>query len=723
MAQHDPIEIPGASPPPPVLVVNDRLSQRVAIRAMLSSLDVVVAEADSGRAALRAVLGRRFAVILMDVRMPSMDGYETADLIRQRSESSRTPIIFLTAFGSQDDRASLVAYESGAVDFIVTPVVPEVLRAKVAAFVDLFLRSEELERSLVSITTLNAALRDSQASTQAVLDSVADGILTVGDGGLIEAFNPSARLLFGYREEDVIGQPLTLMIAPARRAEFPDLASAAPGALVGTRTPGRPIETLGCRHDGSTFAMDIEYRVISLGGRSLTLAFVRDVSERQAYTESLERHALHDDLTGLANRTLFCEHGSKALATGKRNNEPRAVVVMDLDGFKQVNATLDHDQGDLVLKQVAKRLTAVLREADVVARLGGDEFAILPGGATDLTAAAELAWKIQQACKPGFVITDQVVYISASVGIAMFPEHGTTPAALLRRAAAAMHLAKRSGSGHAVFDATQETDVARQLALLVDLRQCVARGELVLHYQPKIDLATREISGVEALVRWQHPTLGLLAPDSFIPEVERTALIGPVTRWVLNETLRQQSAWREEGFDLTVAVNISAHSLRPNSNLPDVVAELTHTWGTVPDRLTLELTEGALIDAPAPDILERLDKLGVRISIDDFGTGHSSLSYLEPLPVDEVKIDTSFITNLSADGDIAIIVRSMVDLAHSLGLSVVAEGVENQAAMDLLIEYGCDSAQGYLLGRPAEAEALARCLTESLHPQRVALGQ
>jgi diguanylate cyclase len=304
----------------------------------------------------------------------------------------------------------------------------------------------------------------------------------------------------------------------------------------------------------------------------------------------------------------------------------------------------------------------------------------------------------------------------------MFPEHGATPAVLLRRAAAAKHLAKRSGTGHAVFDATQETDVVRQLALLVDLRQCAARGELILHYQPKIDLATREIAGVEALVRWQHPKLGLLAPDSFMPEVERTALIEPVTRWVLNEALRQQSSWREDGFDPTVAVNVSAHSLRSNSNLPEVVAELTQAWGTAPKRLTLELTERALIEAPAPDILERLDKLGVRISIDDFGTGHSSLSYLQPLPVVEVKIDTSFITHLSAEGDAAIIVRSMIDLAHSLGLSVVAEGVEDQAAMDLLIEYGCDSAQGYLLGRPSEAGALTRWLTESAHRQRVALG-
>jgi len=286
-----------------------------------------------------------------------------------------------------------------------------------------------------------------------------------------------------------------------------------------------------------------------------------------------------------------------------------------------------------------------------------------------------------------------------------------------------MYLAKRSGTGHAVFDAAQETTVARQLALLVDLRECVARGELVLHYQPKIDLRTREITGVEALVRWQHPELGLLAPDSFMAEVERTALVEPVTRWVLGEALRQQRSWRDVGLDLTLAVNISAHSLRHGSSLPDMVAELTQTWGTAPERLTLELTEGALIEAPAPEILDRLDTMGERISIDDFGTGHSSLAYLQPLPVDEIKIDTSFVTKLSAGSEIAVIVQSMIDLAHSLGLTVVAEGVENQAAMDLLIAFGCDSAQGYYLGRPCAGEELSRWLGESPYRPRAAVGQ
>jgi diguanylate cyclase (GGDEF)-like protein/PAS domain S-box-containing protein len=714
MANDGPVEALGVSrPAPPVLVVNDREDQRVAVRAMLASLGVVVVEADSGRAALRVVLRQTFALILMDVRMPTMDGYETAKLIRQRRETRRTPIIFVTAFGRDDHPETLAAYASGAVDFIFTPVVPDVLRAKVSVFVDLFMQSQELQRSLESITTLNAALRNSEASTQAVLDNVADGIVTAGEGGVIESFNSSARALFGYREEEVIGQPLTLMIAPARRDEFLSLTKAPPGLLTERGTQDRATETLGRRQDGSTFPMEVEHSVMKLGDRSHTLAFVRDVSERKAYTEALEHQALHDVLTGLANRTLFGEHALQALASAKRNDESRAVLVMDLDGFKQVNDRLGHDQGDILLRQVGERLVAALRETDTIARLGGDEFAILPAGATGLAGAGAVAWKIQQTFAAEFKINDDVVHVSASIGIALFPDHGRTPAELLRRADAAMYVAKKSGSGHAVCDAAREKQAAQQLALLVDLRQSIAREELVLHYQPKINLGTREISGVEALVRWRHPVQGLLSPASFMPEVERTELITPVTRWVLNEALLQQRTWREEGVDLTMAVNISAHSLRHNSDLPDLVAELTKTWGTAPDRLILELTESALIEAAAPDILGRLHSMGERMSIDDFGTGYSSLAYLQRLPVDELKIDRSFVTRLAAASDDAVIVRSTIDLAHNLGLTVVAEGVEDQIAMDLLVGYGCDSAQGYLLGRPCPAQELTTWLTES----------
>jgi EAL domain-containing protein (putative c-di-GMP-specific phosphodiesterase class I) len=276
-----------------------------------------------------------------------------------------------------------------------------------------------------------------------------------------------------------------------------------------------------------------------------------------------------------------------------------------------------------------------------------------------------------------------------------------------------MYEAKRSGAAHAVFDAEHEQQLARHLALLGDLRHCIEREQLVLYYQPKVDLASRTVSGVEALIRWSHPTLGLLPPASFMPEVERIELIAPITRWVLEEALRQQGAWREDGLDLTIAVNIAAPSLRPGSDLPDTVAELIAGQGVAPDRLTLELTERSLIEAGAPDVLNRLHVMGVNVSVDDFGTGYSSLAYLQRLPVDEIKVDRSFVTNLLEASDNEVIVRSTVDLAHNLGLRVVAEGVEDEAVLKLLANYGCDHAQGFFFSRPRSAADLKSWLTDS----------
>jgi EAL domain-containing protein (putative c-di-GMP-specific phosphodiesterase class I) len=298
----------------------------------------------------------------------------------------------------------------------------------------------------------------------------------------------------------------------------------------------------------------------------------------------------------------------------------------------------------------------------------------------------------------------------------MFPDHGGTTVSLLNCADLAMYAAKRSGLGHAVFDPVHEAQTADHLALLGDLRHCVTRNELVLHYQPKVDLASGRISGVEALIRWQHPRHGLLFPASFMPAVERTQLIAPLTRWVLNEALRQQRAWRDEGLDLTMAVNVSSRSLRPDSGLIDDVTETTALWDTAPGHLTLELTEGALIEDAAPVVLTRLHEMGERLSIDDFGTGYSSLAYLQRLPVDELKIDRSFVMNLDAVNDDAIIVRSTIDLAHNLGLTVVAEGVESEQAAAMLLAYGCDGVQGYHFGRPSAGEDLLALLRNPVAP-------
>ena len=704
-----PVEPSGAA----VLVVDDDARKRLAIQAMLAPLEYTVVEADSGRAALRAVLRQPFAVILMDVRMPTLDGYETAKLIRQRPEFGRTPIIFVTAFG-RDETETADAYASGAVDFIFTPIIPDVLRAKVAAFVSLFRQAEELKRSLDAITKLNAALRDSEVRARAVLQNVADAIVTAGEEGLIESFNRSARRLFGYREEEVVGQPLKLIVAPSHHDDFSEAARARWSQLTAKEGPVASTETVGCRKDGSCFPMEMDVSRMQVGERTVTIGAIRDIAGRKAYTEALEHRALHDDLTGLPNRTLFGDRMDRAIAYADRSGEPRGVLLVDLDEFREINETLGRETGDELLKAVAERLCGAMGESDTVARLRADEFGILRAGETDVETAAVVAWKVREALEHPFEIGGNVVDVRASIGIAFFPEHGRATDDLLRRADLAMHQAKESGTGLAVFATEPEDTTTRRLTLLSELRDCITRGELVLHYQPKIDLTgEHRTTGVEALVRWHHPVHGLLQPADFMPEAERSELIEPLTTWVLDEALRQQRVWSDAGLDLTMAVNISARSLMRGSTLPDTVARLTDAWGIAPGRLILELTESAIIDADVPDVLDLLHAMGESLAIDDFGTGHSSLVYLQRLPIDQVKVDRSFVMNLAtAPGD-AVIVRSTIDLAHNLGLTVVAEGVEDEVALAMLIEYGCDSAQGYYFSRPCPADELTQWLIDS----------
>jgi diguanylate cyclase (GGDEF)-like protein/PAS domain S-box-containing protein len=703
----------GSLPAPVILVVDNNAAKRMAMRAMLAPLGYGVMEVDSGREALRAVLRESFAVILMDVRMPNLDGYETAKLIRQRPQSELTPIMFVTAFGC-DEAETATAYASGAVDFIFTPIHPEVLRAKVSAFVDLFVQSQELQRSLESITSLNAALRASEVRSRAVLQNVADGIVTAGEGGLIESFNRSAQQLFGYHEEEAIGQPLRLIVAPSHHDEFSESARAKWSLLEAKEIPAESSETVGCRKDGSCFPMELDISQMQIGERTFTIACIRDISGRKAYTEALEQRMLHDALTGLPNRILFADRVDRAVAFADRGDESRAVLLVDLDKFRELNDALGRAKCDVLLQAVAGRLRGAMRDSDTVGRLGGDSFGVLPSAETDVEAAAAIGWKIRDVFEHPFLIAGDAVEVRASIGIALFPQHGRATADLLRRADLAVHHAKSSGDGIGVFVVDPEDQTAHRLTLLNELRDGIPRGELVLHYQPKIDLtAGPRTTGVEALVRWQHPTEGLLMPAQFMPEAERSELIKPLTSWVLNEALRQQRAWSDAGLDLTMAVNISARSLTRHSDLPATVAKLTETWGIAPGRLILELTENAIIDAEVAQVLELLHAMGERLAIDDFGSGHSSLVYLQRLTIDEIKVDRSFVINLpSAPGD-AVIVRSTIELAHNLGLTVVAEGVEDQATLEILVEDGCDSAQGYFFSRPCAADELTTWLTES----------
>jgi diguanylate cyclase (GGDEF)-like protein/PAS domain S-box-containing protein len=693
-----------------ILVVDDTPSKRLAIRAILEPLGLTIVEADSGEKALHEVMGRTFAVILMDVQMPLMDGYETARLIRMREECEDTPIIFVTAHSS-DEAQIAVAYASGAVDFIFAPIFPEILRAKVAIFVELFLSARALERSLSDVTTLGERYRDGEAQIRSVLDHVADGIVTVNRDGIIESFNRAACDLLGYGENEAIGQPFSLMVVPEHSRDLADHEKVTLQLFAEDQRGTGSTEARGCRKDASTFPMEIDLSDVQLGTRQVHIACLRDCSERQRYTETLKYKALHDDLTDLPNRVLFEDRAGNAIRLALRAKKQLALLLLDLDEFKVVNDTLGHHTGDQLLQHVAARLTECLRDGDTVARLGGDEFAILPLGEIDLPGVATVAWKIQQALAPPFVIDDEIIEINASIGMVLAPLHGDNVDDLVRRADLAMYGVKHSGGGYALFATEQEEAPARRLALLDNLRHCIERDELVLHYQPKIDLTTRETVGVEALIRGNHPSRGLLMPGEFVPEVEGNELMISISKWVIEEALTQLHAWREDGFDLTMAVNLGARCLTEGSGIFEKVEEVTTALDIPPDKITFELTESALIDTDGPEMLARLETMNV--SIDDFGTGYSSLVYLQRLPVVEIKADRSFVSSLTSVDSDAVIVQSIVDLAHNLSVQVVAEGVEDDETMGRLLDFGSDAAQGYYFSRPVPSADLARWLEAS----------
>jgi len=426
---------------------------------------------------------------------------------------------------------------------------------------------------------------------------------------------------------------------------------------------------------------------------------------------TLRSEANTDALTGLANRRRFMRRLEHVADAGASERPPVALLLIDLDHFKELNDALGHQAGDRLLEQVGPRLEAAVPAADVLARLGGDEFAILVPAGPAAQAAIAAAAAVRAALEEPFVLSDLSLHVEASIGIAVFPDHGTDGAMLLRRADIAMYRAKAARSGVEIYAAGGDEHGRDRLVLAGELREAIGNRELVLHYQPKADLQTGQVVGVEALVRWQHPERGLLGPDVFIPIAEQTEIIRPLTEYVLIHALAQCERWRQDGLDLTVAVNISVNNLL-DARFAERVKALVDDSGTAPSRLTLEITESVIMADPvrALDVLARLGEIGVGLSLDDFGTGYSSLALLKRLPVQELKIDRSFVMSMAADGNDAAIVRLAVQLAHNLGLHIVAEGVETAGAWGQLTEMGCQHAQGYYLSRPLPADELTSWL-------------
>lgn len=446
-------------------------------------------------------------------------------------------------------------------------------------------------------------------------------------------------------------------------------------------------------------------RLVPAVDRELREARIRQ--ERKRGEQMIRHLAFYDSLTNLPNRTLFRNHVQESIQSATQEKRRMALLLMDLQRFKEVNDTLGHQRGDQLLQQVGARLRHVIFRNDIVARLGGDEFGILLLNVSGMGDIEFIARKIRDVLEMPIVIDDVPIVVEASLGAVLVPEHGTDADALLQHADVAMYHAKHTGSGFAFYDPAQDPHNPRRLALMGELRQAIEHGQLQLHYQPKVDLKTGKMTGMEALVRWQHPKNGTVFPDQFIAPAENTGLIKPLTQWVLSTALRQCSELLLNDDIGHLAINLSVRSLH-DLRFPNLVGDLLKETGAAPEKLMLEITESAfIVDLQRTvETLAVLNHMGIAISIDDFGTGFSSLNYIKKLPVNEIKIDKSFVIDMNTNESDLSIVQSIIDLGHNLGLKVVAEGVEDKTTLDSLTALGCDACQGFYISHPLPFEQL-----------------
>ncbi len=560
--------------------------------------------------------------------------------------------------------------------------------------------------------------RRRQAEAVARFDAIYNGALTgvmvmSADGHIVDA-NPTMVRMLGLDRVDDVPSHLSEHLDPDARER---VIASVRELFAGEGTSLR-IDTRLQRADGAPIWISASLSIVrgSDGRPSFGVAMVQDDTERKMAEQALlrqselnEHQALHDSLTDLPNRTLFRDRIKQAIAMAEREGGHLAVAMMDLDRFKDVNDSLGHHAGDALLVEIGRRLRGILRTSDTVARLGGDEFGVLiskPRSAQDVAVVIE---KVRAALEQPVIVDGLSLPAEASIGIAMFPEHGRDVDTLLRHADVAMYSAKEDKSGYLFYDNSRsESDPAR-LTLVSELRRAIEQHELVLYYQPKAALESGTVNSVEALLRWNHPTRGLVGPDEFIPLAQQTGLIKPLTLYVLEEALGQCHAWQREGMRLGVAVNLSVRNLL-DAEFPEQVRRLLDQHRVDPSLLELEITESIVLSDPVRTkrVLDKLSAMGIRLSIDDFGTGYSSLAYLSHLPVDEIKIDRSFVMNMAQCDNDAVIVRSTIDLGRNLGLQVVAEGVETEQAWDELSQLGCNLAQGYYLSRPVPAAELTQ---------------
>lgn len=556
------------------------------------------------------------------------------------------------------------------------------------------------------------SLRESETKYRELFQNANDGIYLqeIREPGqpfrTIEVNDTACRML-GYSRQELLDLDIDLT--------DPDFEPTA-DHLADLYTKGRTtLEWVQVRKDGSKLPVEISGTLLKIDGKDMVLSVVRDITERKKAVEVIRFMAYHDPLTDLPNRMLFTSDLGTAIETAKRSKQQLAVLFLDLDNFKLINDSLGHPIGDLLLQQVAQRLQAHFPEKVTIARFGGDEFGILLENIEGPEQADGTAKQVQKILSEPFNLDQHEVFITTSIGISFYPEDGTNINSLIKNADTAMYRAKHDGKNrYKRFSSGMNTNSVTRITMETDLRKALAKMELEVYYQPRIDTINGYITGMEALLRWNHPELGMLPPSRFIPLAEETGLIVPIGEWVLREAIAQNKLWRNMGYNPgNIAVNLSARQFQ-QKNLTGMIGRALQDAGLDPKYLELEITENTLMHQIDDTmlILEDLKKMGIFISIDDFGTAYSSLNYLKRFPVDKLKIDRSFIKEVTSDERDAAITVSMIQLAHNLRLNVVAEGVETMEQLVFLRNQRCDEVQGYLFSVPVSAADVEKHLTE-----------
>jgi diguanylate cyclase (GGDEF)-like protein/PAS domain S-box-containing protein len=639
-------------------------------------------------------------VVIANCFLPGFDVSNILALLKERKFD--LPLIIVSDDVHEDQ--ALAVMRAGAQDYLIkselarlVPAIERELRV---------VRERQVQRQIVQ------ALHENENRFRTLIEHVSDMVTILDASGIVKYKSPSVERILGYKPEELVGKNFLEYIHPEDVSRFSVVLGQEPGQS--GRVTGLELR---CRHRNGLWrfleaTLNHLLQDPTIKGVVLTL---RDITDRKLDEETIRHLAYYDALTGLPNRTLFNDRLTQALAHAHRTQQELAVMSLHLDQFKTINDTLGYALGDRLLREITQRLTGCLGEGDTLAHLGNGEFLLLLPGIGQVQNLEKISQRILEAIEPPFNLDNHEFRITVNMGVSFYPSDGETAEVLIKNADAALHRAKLQGkNNYQLYTSTIHAKALERLVMESSLRRALERNELLLYYQPQLSLQTGQIVGAEALVRWQHPTRGLISPMKFVPLAEETGLIVPLGEWVLRSTCTQAKAWQKAGFrPIRVAVNLSARLFK-QKNLVENIARILEETELDPRYLELELTESTVMENAEATLtkLQELKAMGIQLSIDDFGTGYSSLSYLRRFSLDTLKIDQSFVQDITTDPDGAVIARLIIDIAHSLKLRVIAEGVETEGQLTFLRAHHCDEIQGYFFSKPLSAGAFTRLLRE-----------